>query len=208
MLSVSSKINLNCPSTMDSDMQDPMLCQRKGMQVENTPIRVWMRFHQKIIVSKMGLDAVLVATTIISIFINEIRTTDVDSKYVIVDGIKVLRADYEAFSRAEEKKKVQDALKKAKEDLMTKEYRLQEEESEEYAKRFPKRCHVCKIFVEELTEVLERNFTKSKSGEFPITTLEFYDAMDETCENMDKYTVTRVNSFRYKKGGRKLITPH
>jgi len=148
----------------------------------------------------MGLDAVLVATTIISIFINDIQTTNVDSKYVIVDGIKVLRADYEAFSRAEEKKKVQDALEKAKEDLLTKEYRLQEEESEEYAKRFPKRCHVCKIFVEELTEVLERNFTKSKSGEFQITTLEFYDAMDETCENMDKYTVTRVNSFRYKKG--------
>ena len=95
----------------------------------------------------MGLNfGLLLVVTILSIFIKDIRATDVDSKYVIIDGIKVLRADYEAFSRAEEKKKLEDAFEKAKEDLIAKEYRLQEEESEDYAKRFPKRCH--SMFVE------------------------------------------------------------
>ena len=62
------------------------------------------------------------------------------SKYVVVDGIKVLREDYEAFAKAENNlKRRKSTIEEG--DWLQREVQLEKEESPEYSMRFPKRCH-------------------------------------------------------------------
>ena len=64
------------------------------------------------------------------------------SKFVVVDGIKVLREDYDAFTRAEEEyKQKKRNWREEDDDEEFLEAQLEQDESPEYAKRFPKRCH-------------------------------------------------------------------
>ena len=63
------------------------------------------------------------------------------SKYIVIDGIKVLREDYEAFAKAEEKIKNQKIDGGSEASELQREYELERQEDAAYSERFPKRCH-------------------------------------------------------------------
>ena len=66
------------------------------------------------------------------------ESSEIPSKYILVDGIEVLREDHEAFVK---KEKVLKRKKTTIEDWFEKEIQLEESETTEYSKKFPKRCH-------------------------------------------------------------------
>ena len=71
------------------------------------------------------------------------QSNEIPSKYILVDDIKVLREDYEAFVNSEKELK---RKKTTNEDWFEKEIQLEESETPEYSKRFPKRCHGKSVF--------------------------------------------------------------
>lgn len=68
---------------------------------------------------------------------------DPSSKYIEIDGIRVLREDYEAFARAEEKIKNQKVGDNGigEDSELKREYHLEQQEDASYGDRLPKRCH-------------------------------------------------------------------
>lgn len=64
-----------------------------------------------------------------------------DTKYVVVDGIEVLREDYEAFVKNVDGK-TSNSKKKTREELdMEKEYELEQQEDNSIGKNLPNKHH-------------------------------------------------------------------
>ena len=68
---------------------------------------------------------------------------EISSKYIMSDGIQVLREDYENFvnSQENELKKNDRRNRDLKNELFEREYELQQQEEQEYSEKLPKRCH-------------------------------------------------------------------
>lgn len=141
----------------------------------------------------------LLSIGLITSQIFQLTSGNIDEKYIEVDGIKVLREDFESAQREREKNgKISEPTNHF--DL---ENILESKESLRYSKQLPKYCHVCRLFAEDFISYLKEHGVLKNDSDTAVYSYDehfAYEAFEHVCDGMKGYRVTRLEQFRYTKG--------
>ncbi|XP_065053378.1 protein canopy 4-like [Rhopilema esculentum] len=134
-------------------------------------------------------------------FLTQIEISNCSEEFIIADGIKISKLQHGSSSNIG---LPYEALLKLEERSI--EYELEAAENKLERKGYPKKCHVCRLLVQELLKFLEQNgeIEEEREGKHPIFVKNgnvIYRVMQEVCSGMKNYRVTRTRHFRYIRGG-------